>query len=239
MPELTFFIVLLAVAGWLISRRGKRRARKLLFRLAFERGGQYFSGGLFGTPRTELAVGSKRLSISLSPATWTGRDFWATLAGVWPHQRPKLDPSRPTGLRFAAASPAPSPRRLSDDLVQLGNQLEGLKLTSQDRLWTEREQVFYTVLLNSRQYQILSQWVDMGVQYYMLLIADTEAGIEFSSLTPGSDSAEVCCQICGVPPAANERVLCAACGTPHHLECWDYNQGCAIYGCRCRQHRRA
>ena len=54
-----------------------------------------------------------------------------------------------------------------------------------------------------------------------------------------------------LPPAADEAVLvdgapCSVCGdsidgplqccprceTPHHPECWEYNEGCAVYGCK-------
>lgn len=29
----------------------------------------------------------------------------------------------------------------------------------------------------------------------------------------------------------DEVVVCPQCGTPHHLECWQENQGCTRYGC--------
>ena len=28
-----------------------------------------------------------------------------------------------------------------------------------------------------------------------------------------------------------EAVICPACGTPHHAECWVENEGCCLYGC--------
>lgn len=28
-----------------------------------------------------------------------------------------------------------------------------------------------------------------------------------------------------------EAVICPACGTPHHVECWVENEGCCLYGC--------
>jgi len=36
------------------------------------------------------------------------------------------------------------------------------------------------------------------------------------------------CSVCNQP--ANEK-KCPRCGVPYHLTCWNYNQGCAVYGC--------
>ncbi|MEK6237836.1 MAG: hypothetical protein N2C14_24260, partial [Planctomycetales bacterium] len=38
------------------------------------------------------------------------------------------------------------------------------------------------------------------------------------------------CRICG-ESIAEEPIFCNACRTPHHLDCWEYNDGCSIYGC--------
>lgn len=36
----------------------------------------------------------------------------------------------------------------------------------------------------------------------------------------------VCGQVLGRPISA-----CASCHTPHHADCWEYNEGCAVYAC--------
>lgn len=38
------------------------------------------------------------------------------------------------------------------------------------------------------------------------------------------------CPVCGQQMQAIRT--CDACETPHHIDCWNYNSGCAIYGCR-------
>ncbi|MBI3071880.1 MAG: hypothetical protein HYY84_07080 [Deltaproteobacteria bacterium] len=44
------------------------------------------------------------------------------------------------------------------------------------------------------------------------------------------------CLICGRDFDLNARpVSCARCGTPHHIECWQYNRVCAIYACDSRK----
>ena len=42
------------------------------------------------------------------------------------------------------------------------------------------------------------------------------------------------CEICGEPLTARPCVICQRCHTLHHLDCWHYNEGCSVYGCRSR-----
>jgi hypothetical protein len=39
------------------------------------------------------------------------------------------------------------------------------------------------------------------------------------------------CKVCGEPISNGEVVICAACSTPHHRDCWEYVGACSIYGC--------
>lgn len=41
---------------------------------------------------------------------------------------------------------------------------------------------------------------------------------------------EVGCGVCN-EPVAGRAYVCEGCDSLHHLDCWDYNQGCATYGC--------
>lgn len=38
------------------------------------------------------------------------------------------------------------------------------------------------------------------------------------------------CVVCRTP-LPDDPHLCPRCETPHHLDCWEYTGGCAIYGC--------
>lgn len=38
------------------------------------------------------------------------------------------------------------------------------------------------------------------------------------------------CPVCG-QTLARPIASCSQCHTPHHADCWSYNEGCAIYGC--------
>lgn len=61
-------------------------------------------------------------------------------------------------------------------------------------------------------------------------------GIEIVSAGP--PSAEVVgpptCKVCG-EPISGELVLCTACKTPHHRDCWEFVGGCSIFGCQSKR----
>jgi len=44
------------------------------------------------------------------------------------------------------------------------------------------------------------------------------------------------CKICGCELTAGTAVGCARCGAPFHFDCFEFNGGCAIYGCDCSAH---
>lgn len=39
------------------------------------------------------------------------------------------------------------------------------------------------------------------------------------------------CGVCGTAVAPVRQLVCHACKTPHHRECWAYNEGCSMFGC--------
>jgi hypothetical protein len=39
------------------------------------------------------------------------------------------------------------------------------------------------------------------------------------------------CKVCGEPIEGHDAIVCAACNTPHHRDCWEYVGACSIYGC--------
>ena len=45
----------------------------------------------------------------------------------------------------------------------------------------------------------------------------------------------VTCGVCGDAVDEAEGVSCERCSSPHHPDCWTFNQGCAVFGCGGRQ----
>lgn len=49
-------------------------------------------------------------------------------------------------------------------------------------------------------------------------------------------SEPVTCGVCGDEVAEVDGVSCERCSSPHHPDCWTFNQGCSVFGCGGRSH---
>ena len=47
-----------------------------------------------------------------------------------------------------------------------------------------------------------------------------------------NEQREIKCPVCSTVIVGQYRT-CERCNTPHHIDCWDYCGGCAIFACRC------
>jgi hypothetical protein len=62
-----------------------------------------------------------------------------------------------------------------------------------------------------------------------------DSGVIFAAVEAKSDSE---CPVCGHSVATSKKD-CPECRTPHHLDCWSYSAGCAIFGCPARSKKAA
>ncbi len=62
-------------------------------------------------------------------------------------------------------------------------------------------------------------------------VGDERASASDLSVTNVERSAHPDCPVCGDPTKVNVK-LCPDCDTPHHEECWKYQDGCSMYGCQ-------
>ncbi|WP_435019283.1 RING finger protein [Tundrisphaera sp. TA3] len=46
------------------------------------------------------------------------------------------------------------------------------------------------------------------------------------------DAGPPICKVCGVEIGDDPRVVCTACRTPHHRDCWEFIGACSIFGCK-------
>jgi len=60
---------------------------------------------------------------------------------------------------------------------------------------------------------------------------ERENGIEILDGPPEPSEDAPRCQVCSHPMAADAKVRCRRCRTPHHPDCWDFNGGCATFAC--------
>jgi hypothetical protein len=61
----------------------------------------------------------------------------------------------------------------------------------------------------------------------------TAEGSFLMELVAGNSDTEATCPVCSTC-LGETNTYCVACGTPHHADCWEYNGGCAIYACKCK-----
>jgi len=56
-------------------------------------------------------------------------------------------------------------------------------------------------------------------------------GIEIIEAPADDGTRDPHCQVCGFDLPADNRVYCKRCRTPHHPDCWTFNDGCSTYAC--------
>lgn len=77
--------------------------------------------------------------------------------------------------------------------------------------------------------RLLRQFIEHGYGIVNRLVgAATDREVRVQAVTVESDAE---CQVCGTKVEAEKRVLCRKCRTPHHADCWDYNDGCSTFAC--------
>jgi hypothetical protein len=57
------------------------------------------------------------------------------------------------------------------------------------------------------------------------------AAVKPSRAAASPEGASLLCPICQCELGADPFKACDACKTRHHVDCWEYNRGCGLYGC--------
>ena len=83
----------------------------------------------------------------------------------------------------------------------------------------------------------LSRFCELSDALYdrILYFWQKAAGIEILEDGPEDPARCPVCQVCGVEIQPDVRVFCRRCKTPHHNDCWSFNDGCATYACGAKQ----
>jgi hypothetical protein len=89
-----------------------------------------------------------------------------------------------------------------------------------------------------------AQWLDAAVREALVLhdglqasvTARMSVGIDIVAVgaTPAAEAGPPVCEVCG-DPISGLHVVCAACKTPCHRDCWTFIGGCSIFGCASKQ----
>jgi Prokaryotic RING finger family 1 len=82
----------------------------------------------------------------------------------------------------------------------------------------------------------LSRFIGLCYELVMRLGVSMPAGV---TLDEAVLTGEARCPVCGTHIEDGRRVACRKCATPHHAECWAYNDGCSTFACGGRRMRRS
>jgi hypothetical protein len=112
-----------------------------------------------------------------------------------------------------------------------------LYFTSQGARAMIRKEADQSVLTSVKA---LENFLACGNSFFHHFIEDHEASwVEDDSsawievISEGEE--DIKCGVCGQSVYFN-KVLCSSCDTPHHLDCWEYNGVCSVYGCGSRDY---
>lgn len=205
--------------------------------------GVYESGGWFGSPRVRFRDATGGVQIDIRN-TGQGRPqccILLDLPGLAVVGQIAAAPGN-----WQAARP-PTTDTLHDFILYTDQPAQGAALMSDGVRWIltqlqhtpERSDLF--VELMPARLLVRKPWYSSKVADWeryvgltlglrdQLLLASVDA-IAFAGEQP-ADYQAAKCPFCG-EPTADQPVVCRACRTPHHRECWEANAGCSMYGCK-------
>ena len=70
-----------------------------------------------------------------------------------------------------------------------------------------------------------------GLYNRVFLMWQKDSGIEIMDDGPEPEAGPAVCQVCGAELKPDITVFCRRCRTPHHDDCWKYNEGCSTFAC--------
>lgn len=229
-PFLWMMAIGVAVVLWAVFRRGRRRAARSLRMLASRTGGHFRAGRWGAAHVLVLSHGAKQMQVSLRCISPAGAPYQAEIRTTWPDQHVELETAEPT--RLVIPGRHASEWGGSDDLREAAKRLESMAPVAE--AWAGAKGGWFAAgaILSRADAATVGEWFEATVRLHDLLAAETAAGIAFLGHSCATAKAEACCQVCGIVVEDGEITRCGKCGAPHHKDCWNYNGGCAIYGCK-------
>ncbi len=220
--------------------------------------GQMHDRQLFESPKVSFSYHGSRALLSIyesseaTPRLYTQLTF--TLPGGWEHrlevfpQRyaeddvkylnvddirvgdPDFDPRyvvKSDSERFAKDFLDSRMRQGIEDLRNLLGNDRILVSVNSSRLMVRKQSVIPAL-------EDLTVFAELSSAIYdrLALFWQRESGIEIlDDAAPPEGGTDPVCQVCGARIPAENRVHCRRCRTPHHKDCWEFNQRCSTYAC--------
>lgn len=206
--------------------------------------GSYESGGWLGSPRVRFRDTTGNVQIEIQSLTH-GRPHCCILAdlpgvgvtgqiaaptgGQWSTRPTSID--SPSEFTLYTDQPAQSRALMSDGVRWILTQLQHTPEKSELAVELAPARLLVRKPWHSSKVADWDRYIGLVLGLRdQLLLASVDA-IEFASSSQTPDLETAKCPFCG-ELAAERPVICRACRTPHHRECWEANAGCSMYGCK-------
>jgi hypothetical protein len=247
---------LVALVAIILASRNHRQRIASLRAIAERWSGRVHDGGMFGQPHAELQI--KGISARLQ-FTKVGKQSFTELTIHFPDPTLRLEIYPQTVFHqvrklLGMQDIEVGIRSFDDAFIIQGNSpfliREYLSLEAQYALVALTGFTFFhnlhlniggSTLRVTKQGQLtsaqdLTQYVILFESLFNALLYTRTVGIEFLPTTIPTARPDSHCQVCGEGLQGN-IVYCASCGTPHHLDCWQYVGHCSVYACGQQRYR--
>lgn len=228
MGSVIFSLFIVFCVGWVILRTGKRRAQQAMRHLAQRAGGVYMHGGFLSRSYVTITRGTSRLQIEVQSLSPLGGSINGCLFASWTN-RTDIQASDPQS--YVKSLNQTQNSSMPGDLISTASRFDTLPIDHCSVVATRGVFELSSQLKTDSPHAVLL-WYEIATKYYELLLTETEPGVRFEVNATAPKFTSATCQVCGTPPDPKETVICDRCGAPHHAECWEYNGGCAIFGCK-------
>lgn len=248
-----FFGFLFVVAGGIGIGLAPHTSSRAFSSLAQRFDGSFQRGGLFRWPSARFLHGQAWVLVTQSASR--GRTGATQVMVQWPDAKCRFHLETPPRSSQLANPSQPHPWRLvpsdggqplcvrGDDNADVDRllsdgvrwQIASLQQCVNHRpvhMTIRRGRLLVETPVIMRRALELEEFTRQVLGLFDQLLLTRGEGIEFlGDPQQAQPMGELTCPVC-CGTITTDLVFCRRCGTPHHLECWQYNSGCSTYACR-------
>lgn len=251
-----FALLIFVVASVIVVTQiqGSQRTRAAYRQLARNYQGSTAGGGPFDFPSVRFQYHNTFVWLTVQATSGKHATHYTLLQMTWPDKKFRLE-VYPEGImqrlgKFVGMEDIEIGSSVFDDeYIITGSDVRSLRdfLTPvvQDRInrlrkFSDLDGIYISaaggrLLIKKpgyiRDYARLTRFVSLALDLYDQAMQASAEGIDFVAAAESSPPEEdPICQICG-EEIKIATVLCRACKTPHHQDCWEYYGACSTFGC--------
>lgn len=213
----------------------QRKAGRVLRRLNRDIGGTYNSAGIIigRAPSAELPTIHQHWQLSIQPVGLLNTNLLVRWTITWPSENlcPFWHvPSQQ--LVLCDKRSGKIQRQVSVEIARSVAYFLRFPGFIDSQIEMTGDHLTFSGLMTTSESQRLNHWLSCVLKITSSIAAESSTEIAFVQATQPHGTVTGECPVCGEFVEEYQKIHCASCGAPHHLDCWQYNQACAIFGCR-------